>query len=195
MKFVQLALGSVTVALAVAGCTGGNQSTPSGPSASSSTTTTTTTTTTTVTTTTTTPPSTTTTTTTTTSASKTAISSVTVGAVGTFCMDKVGPDSYQLEPDSSCSRGANFELEWHARGENGDVKSDDCTVVIDVTGPNGLNERRRSSNCTGGSRGYDNAVYIKHVAGDYVVAISITPPDGGAPVTATKTITILPNRG
>ncbi len=110
-------------------------------------------------------------------------------------MDKIGPDSYQLQPDSSCSRGANFELEWHARGENGDVKSDDCTVVIDVTGPGGLNERRRSSNCTGGARGYDNAVYIKHVAGDYVVAISITPPEGGAPVTATKTITILPNHG
>jgi hypothetical protein len=106
-------------------------------------------------------------------------------------MDKVGADLYQLQPDSSCSRGANFELEWHARGENGDVDSEDCAVVIDITGPNGLNERRRSGDCTGGARGYDNAVYIKHTPGDYTINVSITPPDGGAPVTAIKTINVL----
>jgi hypothetical protein len=106
-------------------------------------------------------------------------------------MDKVGADLYQLEPDSSCERGANFELEWVAHGEDGDVDSEDCAVVIDITGPNGLDERRRSGDCTGGARGYDAAIYIKHVPGAYTLNISITPPDGGAPVSATKTVTVL----
>ncbi|MCP9273993.1 hypothetical protein [Mycolicibacterium arenosum] len=124
--------------------------------------------------------------------SETAIRSVEIEPVGLFCMDEVGADLYQLEPENNCSRGANFELEWDARGENGDVDSDECAVVIDVTGPNGLDERRRSGDCTGGARGYDNAIYIKHVAGAYTINISVTPPDGGAPVTATKTINIIP---
>ena len=197
MGFTRIALTGIAVAATVVGCSGGGQTatqSSSSSSASPSTTSATTTAarTTTTTTPTTTATTTTTTTTTTTSVSETAIRSVEIEPVGLFCMDKVGADQYQLEPESNCSRGANFELEWDSRGENGDVDSEECAVVIDITGPNGLDERRRSGDCSGGARGYDNAVYIKHVPGAYTINISVTPPDGGAPVTATKTINILP---
>lgn len=134
--------------------------------------------------------STTTPTSTTSTVSKSAIDSVEVEVVGIFCMNKVGNDLYQLEPDSSCSRGANFELQWTSSGAKGDVRSDDCQVVIDVSGPNDLNQRVRSGACSGQSPDSD-AIHIQHVPGIYTINASITSSDGGAPLTASRTINIL----
>lgn len=193
MRFTRIALTGIAVAATVVGCSSeGKSATEPSSSSFSTSSPTTSSTTTTRTSITTTSKTTTTTTTTTTSVSETAIRSVEIEPVGLFCMNEVGADLYQLEPERNCSRGANFELEWRSRGENGDVDSDKCSVVIDITGPNGLDERRRSGDCSGGARGYDNAIYTKHVPGAYTINISVTPPDAGAPVTATKTINILP---
>jgi hypothetical protein len=137
--------------------------------------------------TTTTTPSTTTTSTTTTSViSTTAIRSIVVEADHPYCIDSVGEDLYQI--GEYCSKGGSFNVRWTSRGEDGDVKSSNCAVIVDVTGAGDLNERRHSGDCTG----YDSDdINLNGVPGAYTLAISITPADGGVPMTATKTINVI----
>ena len=103
----------------------------------------------------------------------------------------VGPDLYQLPTYPSSINPPQVTFDWTSHGENGDVTSHQCTAVADVTGPGGYNERRRDSDCTGSA---DQRLDIM-VPGTYTISLSITPPDGGSPLTATKTFQVISKGG
>lgn len=125
------------------------------------------------------------TTTTASSVSLTAIRSIDVETYFPYGLDKVGPELWEMDPTSSSDNYLSFR--WRSKGENGDVESDECTVVADITGPAGFDERRRSGQCTGS---VDGKLTI-NTPGVYTISIAITPPDAQAPVTATHTFEVI----
>ncbi|MBS9533353.1 hypothetical protein KIH27_07080 [Mycobacterium sp. M1] len=129
-----------------------------------------------------------TTTTTTTATSTESISSVDIETRrGDGTLTEVGPDSYQLAPHAASQMfkpTVNFSWTSHSDGK----LPRKCTVVADVTGPGGYNQTRRSADCSGSPA---SAVEVL-TPGTYTIAVSVTPPDGGPAVTATKTFAIVP---
>ena len=100
--------------------------------------------------------------------------------------DKVGDKMIQLNRRG----GTSFPgVSWTSRSEDGDLESDDCAVVIDVTGPGDVDERYRSDECSGG-RTFSQMPSIT-VPGDYRITVSVTPPGGGQPIVATETIKVI----
>lgn len=100
--------------------------------------------------------------------------------------DKVGDRLFQLNRRG----GTSFPgVSWTSRSEDGDLESDDCAVVIDVTGPGNVDERYRSDECSGG-RASSQMPSIT-VPGDYRISVSVTPPGGGSPIVATETIKVI----
>lgn len=97
----------------------------------------------------------------------------------------VGPDLYQLSGGGE----ANIDIAWASRGENGNVQSNECSVVLNVTGPGGLDERRRSNRCSDRL----NWDYVKvGTPGTFTINIALTPPPGsGAVMNVTKTFDVI----
>ncbi|MFE0749246.1 hypothetical protein [Gordonia sp. NPDC058843] len=103
-----------------------------------------------------------------------------------FSGDKVGDKLFQLNRRG----GTSFPgVSWTSRSEDGDLESDECAVVIDVTGPGDVDERYRSDECSGGR----NSIQMPSITvpGDYRVTVSVTPPGGGQPIVATETIKVI----
>jgi hypothetical protein len=127
------------------------------------------------------------TTTSTSSGPSTAIASIAISEEMPCCVGKrVGPHQYQ---ETLKDTGIDLYINWKAKGDNGDVNSDGCTVVLEVTGPQGFDERRRSGACTGST---DSSESLSPKAtGTYTTNISITPPDSSTPVTGTQTFDVI----
>lgn len=96
---------------------------------------------------------------------------------------KVGDNLFQRSGNYPIAEAPR--IRWYSRGENGDILSTDCAVVIELTGPGNTDERYRSGNCTGTIGGWDSADMTEF--GQYTVKVSVTSPAGGAPVVETVT--------
>jgi hypothetical protein len=110
---------------------------------------------------------------------------------GNGIVTEVGPDLYELPTVPSSINPPQVTFDWIAHGDGDDVTSSGCTVVADITGPGGYNETRRSGDCSGSP----NSTLDIMVPGTYTISVAVTSPDGGAPVTATKTFEIIPMGG
>lgn len=96
----------------------------------------------------------------------------------------VGENLYQL------SKWGSTELptfSWYSRSENGDLEGMTCGVVIDVTGPGDFDERHRSPECSG----YLNGLPSVKLPGEYTFKVEVTPQNG-APIQATRKISVIP---
>jgi hypothetical protein len=82
-------------------------------------------------------------------------------------------------------------FDWTAHGSGDDVTSSGCTVIATITGPAGYDETRRSGSCSGSPASTLDIM----IPGTYTISLGVTSPDGGAPVTATKTFEVIPKGG
>lgn len=95
---------------------------------------------------------------------------------------KVGDKLFQMNHSSVIG-----SVKWRSKGEDGDLRSSECTVVVDITGPGGYDERRRSGACTGST---DTLPSMK-VAGEYSAKVSVTPPGSTTATEETLIFTVL----
>lgn len=78
-------------------------------------------------------------------------------------------------------------VRWTSRSENGDLRTYDCGVIVDVTGPGGADERQRSNHCTGVANMWPRISAL----GTYNVKVELTPPGGGDPFVTETTFELI----
>lgn len=113
---------------------------------------------------------------------------VTVTASTSSTMPSAAASASATVADSSGGTSASAAASTSASGvANGAIRQSDCAVIIDVTGPGGYDERRRSGRCTGSTGELPNM----KVAGAYTAKVSVTPPGTSTATEQVLTFTVL----
>ncbi|WP_157514338.1 hypothetical protein [Nocardia concava] len=99
---------------------------------------------------------------------------------------RVGPDLYQLD---TYREFVGVIISWKTFVDSAPLTQSKCTVYGKVSNESGHSYVFRSSNCSDNGAQLDHKDDI-HEAGTYTIAITVTP-DGGAPITAQTTVTVL----
>ncbi|WP_194860252.1 hypothetical protein [Dietzia sp. SYD-A1] len=90
----------------------------------------------------------------------------------------VGQRMFQVNRHSGST--ALPSVNWESKGEDGDLRGYDCGVIVDISGPGGIDERMRSSECSGSVSNLTEASAL----GTYNVRVEVSPPNGDDAVVA-----------
>ena len=80
-------------------------------------------------------------------------------------------------------------FDWSAQGPSGEL-SGSCRVDIRIDGPTGAEgypKSQQDGDCSGSA---DQRIAV-YDPGDYTVYVTVTPPDGAAPITGQTTFTLV----
>jgi len=101
-------------------------------------------------------------------------------------LTEVGTDLFRLAGASAASPG-QLSFNWSYSDGNQPVTSSNCTVIAEVSGQDGFDQQQHSTDCTGSPA----SPFPIAAAGTYSISVQLTPPGGGSPTAATKTVTVI----
>jgi hypothetical protein len=101
-------------------------------------------------------------------------------------LTEVGTDLFRLAEASAASPG-QLSFNWSYSDGNQPVTSSNCTVIAEVSGQDGFDQQQHSTDCTGSPA----SPFPIAAAGTYSISVQLTPPGGGSPTAATKTVTVI----
>lgn len=117
-----------------------------------------------------------------------AIVRVDVTPRGGGALTQIGPGTWQLPHYVRVIPPPNITFDWVSQGPGGEV-SGLCTVSATIDGPPGSDYpvSRQSGECSGSP----NKRLDVYDPGTYTISVTVTPPDGGGPVTGQGTFTLV----
>jgi hypothetical protein len=98
-------------------------------------------------------------------------------------LTEVGTDLFRL---AEAANPGQLSFNWSYNDGNQPVTSSNCTVIAEVSGQDGFDQQQHSTDCTGSPA----APFPIAAAGLYSISVQLTPPGGGGPTAASKTITV-----
>jgi hypothetical protein len=102
-------------------------------------------------------------------------------------LTEVGTDLFRLAAGASAANPGQLSFKWSYSDGNQPVTSNNCTVIAEVSGQNGFDQQQHSTDCTGSPA----SPFPIAAAGQYSVTVQLTPPGGGSPTAAAKTVTVI----
>jgi hypothetical protein len=98
---------------------------------------------------------------------------------------QIGTDDFQLVPNPSAGSRPQLTFTW-AYSDGGRPVTGPCAVTAEVTGPANYDQQQHSTECIGSpASGFDITA-----PGLYGISVEVTPPGGGSPAAATRTVTV-----
>ncbi|WP_263993466.1 hypothetical protein [Mycolicibacterium fallax] len=105
---------------------------------------------------------------------------------------RVGPDRYQLDRTYSHSTPTvNVKYGWSALQGGTEIGGSSCTVVATVTGPGDYSHTEHSDACSRSASSIRGKSIGLTATGTYTITVSVTPKDG-AEFTGTSTLEVIP---
>jgi hypothetical protein len=99
-------------------------------------------------------------------------------------LTEVGTDLFRL---AEAANPGQLSFNWSYNDGNQPVTSSNCTVIAEVSGQDGFDQQQHSTDCSGSPA----SPFPIAAAGLYSISVQLTPPGGGGPTAATKTVTVI----
>jgi hypothetical protein len=106
-------------------------------------------------------------------------------------LTQVGMDVFQLAANPPAGIPPQLTFNWAYSDQGQPATAGACTVTAELTGPQNYDQQQRSTDCVGSPA----SAFDVTVPGIYGISVEITPPGGGSPTAATRTVTVQGSHG
>jgi hypothetical protein len=101
-------------------------------------------------------------------------------------LTQIGTDDFQLTANPPAGTPPQLTFSWAYSDGGQPVTGGACTVTAELTGPGNYDQQQHSTACVGSP----TSAFDVTTPGLYGISVEVTPPGGGSPTAATRTVTV-----